>query len=48
VHLHLAVVYGAGGMVAQAVDELAKAIALDPALEKHEEAVALKARLKGK
>ena len=48
VRLHLAVVYGAGGMVAQAISELAKAIELDPALEKHAEAVALRARLKGK
>jgi len=47
IHLHLAVVYGAGGMMEGAARELAKAVELDPTLEKREEAVALRAKLRG-
>jgi uncharacterized protein (TIGR03790 family) len=47
IHLHLAVVDSAGGMLDAAAKEFAKAIELDPALEKRPEAIALRAKLPG-
>jgi Tfp pilus assembly protein PilF len=45
IHLHLAVVYATGGMLDAAAKALARAVELDPALEKRDEAAGVRARV---